>query len=556
MCPGPVATILPGRGRLIRTHATRPETAGSTRTGREALAVGIVAFAAFVLLRGTVLHDPPYWDALLGLFPQAHWQAVHGLNPLHLLREQPGYVEGGACVYPFSVVPPLIALLERALPDAAPRFALLHLATFALAGVACAATYQLVRPFGRTLAWLAAAALWTQPGFQSLACQLGLEMPIAAAVAVALAALAEKRWGTAFVAALVALLVKPTGIVVAATALAVYVVRRLTARGAEAPTQRERNFAIGQALLLVLFAIEIGLLRSFERGPPGAGLFAGLVPLFAKRLWTVPAFGLSLMLVALFGIGAFARRSRVASHLAGSAVPAGAAVPAGSTGSTSEFARSATFVGAVFLVAYLGLLAQWQNPLPRYFVLAYPAVFALLVVGALHLAPRAIAAPGLAAVALFGLVDARGMFQPDRPGAFAAPGESVPLAAHDGWLLERSLRFRDGLALDLELARFAETRPRAAFVAAWPLQQALLEPAFGYVTQPVVCACAETSVAWTEERVPSIAELRASGREVLWILTAVDFAGAASQSRPGDVVVARFAVGGQRAFVVRRADSP
>jgi hypothetical protein len=274
------------------------------------------------------------------------------------------------------------------------------------------------------------------------------------------------------------------------------------------------------------------LLRAFDRAPPGAGPFAGLIPLVMKRAWTVPEFGCALVLLAVFASVALARRNR------------DVAIPPG------------VLASAAFLAAYLGLLAQWENPLPRYFVAAYPAILALLVAAFVRFTPRGFVGPAIGAIALYGLIGARGALQPDRPGRFAAPGEDEPVAANDGWLLERSLRYRDGLALDLELARFADARPGAAFVAAWPLQQALVEPSFGYVTRPVACASTGTSVAWTESPTPGLAALRASGKEILWILNPVDFAEDELAPRSGDVVVARFAVGAQRAFVVRRANYP
>ncbi len=510
------------------------EPSPTPRPAWETAGVVLAAVVALLLLRGTVLFDPPYWDALIGLYPQAHWQAVNGLDPFRLLREQAGYVEGGACVYPFSAVPPLLALLERAQPDPESRFAILHSASFVCAGVACSAVFRLVRPLGRGLAWLAAAAFLAQPGVQALACQIGLEMPLTASVACAIAAVAEKRWRASFLWAAVALLVKPTGVVAPATVLAVLVARAFLPRfaGARDRGSHERGWLFAHAALCAVFAAQIALLHAFERAPSGTGLFAGLGPLALKRLWTVPEFGLALLLLAALAVVAWSRRARIAP------VPLQVLGP------------------ALFLVAYMSLLAQWQNSLPRYFVAAFPAVIALLTVSAVRFAPRTLVAPSIGAIALFGLLGAHGRFQPDRPAAFAAPNESAALAANDGWLLERSMRFRDGLLLDRELARYASQHEDTVFVAPWPLQQALVEPSLGYVVRPVACASAETSVAWTAEPPPSLAELRAGDREVLWILTPNDFAGLASQPRPGDFLVARFGIGAQRAFVVRRANFP
>ncbi|MCY2961176.1 MAG: hypothetical protein NTY35_13530 [Planctomycetota bacterium] len=502
--------------------------------------VTLAAFLALVVLRGGVLYDPPYWDALLGLFPQAHWQALHGLSPWSLLSAQPGYVDGGACVYPFSAIPTALALLERALPDPEPRFAILHLATFACASQACGAVFRLTRRWGRGLAWLAAAAFLFQPGVQALACQVGLEMPLVAAVACGVAALVERRWAASFAWAAAALLVKPTGVVLAAAALCLLLARALFPRLVGARAAGERAWTFAHAALCAVFVAQIAVLHAFERAPAGTGFFQGLAPLATKRLWTVPEFGLALAVLACAGFAAGLGRARAAR--------ARGAIP-----SPIPLAVSAP---ALLLLAYLGLLAQWENALPRYFIAAYPAVLVLLVEAGARFAPRAAHGPAALGLTLFGLLGAHGRFHPDRPASFAAPGESTPLAANDGWLLERSLRYRDGLALDQELARYASSRPEAAFVAPWPLQQALVEPAFGYVERSVACASAETSVAWTREPPPSLAALRASGRDILWILTPNDFGGAASRPLPGDEVVARFAVGEQRAVVVRRGNFP
>jgi len=510
----------------------RPTPSRAPSIGRETAAVLVAAFALLLILRGAVLFDPPYWDALLGVFPQADWQARNGFDPLRLLREEPRYIDGGACVYPFSVVPPFVALLQRASLDAPSRFAILHLLTFACTAIACGALFRLARPYGRSVAWLATAAFLAQPGTQALACQIGLEMPLVASAACGVTALAERRWGASFIASTAALLVKPTGIVVAVTALAFFIARVVAPRRAGTHAPRERSWALAHAGLGLLFVAEIALLHAFEREPAGAGLFGGFVLLFTKRLLIVPEFALSLAALVVALIIAWARRDRAAP------IPLAILSP------------------ALFLVAYLGLLAQWENVLPRYFVAAYPAVFALIAAALVRFAPRGGAAPVLGAIALFGLLGARGQFQPDRGGPFALPGESTPLAANDGWLLERSLRFRDGLALDREIARFASSREGTVFVAPWPIQHALVEPSFGYVDRPVPCASAETSVAWSRIEQPTLAGLRPTDREVLWILTPNDFIGDASKPRVGDIVVARFAVGAQRAIVVRRASFP
>jgi hypothetical protein len=511
--------------------ATAPAGPPLARLRRETWALGLCAFAALVLLRGAVLADPPYWDALLGLFPQAHWLAVHGLDPLALLREQPGYMEGGACVYPFSVGPWMIALLERAVPAIETRFALLHLASFACAAITAAAVFRLVRPLSGLWAVLAAAAFLAQATSQALACQMGLELPFAAACAWTVVGLAEGSQRCAFLGALAALLIKPTGVVAPATALVVLLGRRLVPRAFGAARTGDTRWILAHAALVGVFVAELAVLAAFGRTPHGAGPFAGLAHLVLRRLPAVPEFGLGLLALTL-------------------------ALPAWIQRHVAHGRASAFEVAAVtFLVLYLLLLAQWDKPLPRYLVVAFPALAALLVrLAAAVLRGTAPVAALCATACLFGLLNAQGRFHPDRPAHVQAPVDGAPLAVNDGWLLERSLRYRDGLELDRRIARAAEARPGTVFVTSWPLVQALVEPAFGYVPRPLSVACPETPVRWTGalEDFAAVRAAAAGGADVLWILSPTDFLGPWSQPRPGDRLADRLAVGAQRAFFVRR----
>src|SRR5688572_6089641 len=74
--------------------------------------LGVALSALLLAVRGYVLLDPPYWDALMGAFPQGVWLARNGFDVARLLTEEPVFTEGGPNVYPFSVYPLLVGALQ------------------------------------------------------------------------------------------------------------------------------------------------------------------------------------------------------------------------------------------------------------------------------------------------------------------------------------------------------------------------------------------------------------------------------------------------------------
>ena len=58
--------------------------------------------------------DPPYWDAILGVYAQGIWLFRHHLNYALLLQE-PSYIDGGAKVHLFYGLSLLFAILKYGL---------------------------------------------------------------------------------------------------------------------------------------------------------------------------------------------------------------------------------------------------------------------------------------------------------------------------------------------------------------------------------------------------------------------------------------------------------
>jgi len=170
--------------------------------------------------------------------------------------------------------------------------------------------------------------------------------------------------------------------------------------------------------------------------------------------------------------------------------------------------------------------------------------------------PKRVLGVLLALFAVFGVVNAHGRFHPTKLADWQDPNDPRPLVSNDGWLLERSLEYRDDLALNRDLARRASGLKNTIVVASWPLMHALLVPEFGYVDRPLAVACAETPIDQGPPVVSMAEVLRAATsvppQNVLWILTPNVFGGPRSQLLPGDRVLATIESGRLRAFVIQR----
>ncbi|MFN0242956.1 MAG: hypothetical protein ACKVWV_08710 [Planctomycetota bacterium] len=506
-----------------------------------------IALGALLLLYGAAFFDPPYWDALLGAFPQGLWLARNGFDGVRLLTEEASYIDGGPSVYPFSVYPYAIGALYAL--DLSPRavFGVMHAVSFVSAAAVLASLVRIVAdhvpradgaanpPLGVRLACVLAVF----PLFGSMTSQINMDMPLAACTLLASEALLARRYARAFGWNTLALLVKPNGIVaVVAAAITLALVR----------DRKARPWTCAHGGLVLVFGLQVWLLQSFDRAPPYVSVLGGLVQLFRSRLWMIPEYGLAF--VAFLVWLPFALRRALSR-------------------SADPLERLVT----VFLTTFVAFYFQVGNPLPRYFLQSLP--YFLLCVALLARRwriPRAAGNVAFAGALLVCVVNRHGILYPPSRSDWdvqelrrtGAANVAQRLARNDGFLLERSLEYQDDLELSRALARDLDALPRdsTVLVANWPLAHLLAFPEFGYVDSGFrVCAPDQPlaydprGVRFTDLYAKSAGEWkRKVSDDVVWVVAPNVFSSGATRVLVGDLVLHVAEHGDHKAFVLRRKD--
>lgn len=511
--------------------------------------LGLLVFVVLAFTRSYLIADPPYWDALMGAFPQGVWLAEHGFDVARLLTQEPVFVDGGPNVYPFSLYPLAIGALYALGLAPSVVFVVLHLASFAFAAASVGALYSVARarlpaPTGLLLA----LAFATAPLFQATACQMSLDMPLVACTALAFAAIDRRAFGRAFGWTALALLVKYTAVIPigANLVLCALVAWRprwcgLAAEACDAAEHaRARRWALAFLALLLVFVVEVLLVARFAKEPAFVDALGGWKHLFLRRLWTIPEYGLGVLLF-LAGVPLLVKRM-----LAGRA-------------------RWIQVQCGVFLVVFLLFYGQYTNTLPRYFLQSYPFLFLWLALLLHGTEDHSRVRTGVIAVAVaFHLVNQGGGLYPSRPSGWQVSGIAGDIAGNDGYVLERSMEYRDDLRLNQDVARALEVLPRerTVVVANWPLLQLLAVPELGYVEGRAWTTSSPDNPLKYDARAVPYRELydpaarpprKKTPLDVVWALTPNTFSGPqTSLSAANDAILAAPARGLHRAFVVRR----
>jgi hypothetical protein len=540
---------IPASSRLATTngflHAVR---AGEARIQPGCLLA--FAFLALLALHARSLWDPPYWDALIGAFPQGLWLARNDFDLVRLVTAELNCGEGGPNVYPFSIYPLGIAALYALDLPPGVVFLVLHVFVLACAATAATAFFVLARErLPSPLGSLATLLFVGTPLFQSLASQMNMDMPLCALTLVSLLGLVRRRYGLAFLAAILALLLIPRGVILVAANASFIVLAVMRPgwagfAGVNAVGIRPRvafAWILAHVGLLAVFGVELLVLSAHATMPVHVGLLEGFAPLFSRTLWKIPEFGVGFLVALACGL-AFAIRA-----VRGSGRPVDLAC-------------------ATFLVVLLVFYGQYKNPLPRYFLQAYPHTLLLVLAAISAATPWRWLTPSVVSLAIaINVVNIEGALYHDIGSGWTIPPtrNRSPLTV-SGHLLERSMAYRRGQALSHDIASRLEEfdRDRTVIVANWPLAQALSIPEFGYVDRPWRVS-SRPPLSYDPNAVPfedlydrSNGTMRKkTGDEILWAILPNAYFRPFLAPRAGlDEMVAVFEQGKCEAFVFRRQD--
>lgn len=427
----------------------------ASRIPRVLGAAAMVAIA--VAVHWNHLWEPPAWDAAMGVFPPAVWLHRNGWDLLRLI-ELPAWQAGGPNVYSLSLVTWITALtlpLDLGVHGHLPA---LHVAQFTAAAAGLLALHKLARAaFSSRTALLLTAAVGLAPVWHAQTTQLYLEIPLAAASLACLVAVHGRHWRAAAVWAVVAMLCKPTGLVVVATASACALLDP-----GEDPENASFPQRLGRAIgmsALPLLVLAVNLWAGSKKGasPWHLDYLAYLEDCF-HRLRTVA----DLLIMLAFGgtVAVLALPAAVRSLVARPHPP-------------DPSRNRAVWICVLFVVAWLcfvsavPLSGRVQPLLPRHVVQLLGPLMIVGAFGASRFVPeRVVTAAAIGLCAWFAL-NTHGRFYPPETRSFA--------------VAERSLAYRDYLHVQRKMAKFInKVPPTTTVIYPLPDHYFLSDPLLGY----------------------------------------------------------------------------
>lgn len=415
----------------------------------------IFALSSLLYLAANASHliDPPYWDAVIGVYHQGAWLYRHGIHYLDLLR-QPTSLAGGPNVNVFYAFSTLFALLLHVLPLKG-VFLFFHLVTIAAAGLSTTLFFLMLRPrVGPVcaLGWVLAAAL--NPIWTGQAAAMYIDLPYTAMAALSLYAFWKKRYAAAALTCLVSYFVKNSALLQAAA----YLVVGLLLLGRYLWRQRRLSRETGGPLLLLMLPCPLMvLLNHWVPAPP----FHGSGPLFAMRMFRFIYLARYLYPVVL------------AQLALATALILYKSVSSGPRRLVVEGGEWWVYL-AIYCTGFMAAFIIYPVSLTRYMLyLIFPLAALLALLLQNH---RRLSMILVLVLCLFNAVNQRGSLL----------GPIPAFAARSGDRLERSREYLEDLETDRDACRFVE---RSGFdgpiLSKWPFALMLALPELGYVSRPL-----------------------------------------------------------------------
>jgi len=219
----------------------------------------VFAWLFLLLANATCMLNPPYWDAIVGLFHQAVWLHRNSFD-YRALFGQASYYEGGPNVVLLYLLAPVYACLYAMLP-AKLVFLVAHLLALGCAAATIALLYAVAKrhiPWRHAVAWCVVGA--AEPIWSGQTAAMYMEIPLAAAFAAVILAADRRNWSGAALFCLLAYLIKPSALIMAA-ALFCWVVLVTTAGWLASIRGKRRAFDVRVLFLAVPLPIALCLDR-------------------------------------------------------------------------------------------------------------------------------------------------------------------------------------------------------------------------------------------------------------------------------------------------------
>jgi hypothetical protein len=222
------------------------------------LVVWAVTFALLIVARWDLLDSPPFQDQAVGLWTEADFLARSGFDYHRLLYDEHHFMddEPGPRSYMISVLPTLVAIGMRALPDVDSLIVVNRVISYALGALIVTLVTTVLWPrVGWLLALALAAAMLTTPLFLVQLDIMGMDVPLAAAMLLTSVLLFKERYVAAAALSMVAFALKATGQLITLASLAWLLLLLIFGAGRVEVAQLKK-LAIGLLANLLVLSIQ------------------------------------------------------------------------------------------------------------------------------------------------------------------------------------------------------------------------------------------------------------------------------------------------------------